>query len=137
MKKQIKYTVVMLLAILVVVAIAIPSINGDGSEWIARRWVKRFADVHSVSDALERYQVARREFPDGSWIVGIAVGSHGNPFGGTIVTKDSTGLTRVFFGHVSTPATLAHTIHKSQSASLKEAFSNLTAHGRLNEQELK
>jgi hypothetical protein len=136
MKKWIIRIVVTLVAGVVVAAIAIPAINGDGSTWLARRWVKRFADVDSVPEAVERYQVARREFPDGSWIFGIAVGSHGNPFGGTVVTKDSTGQTSVFFGHVCTGSMLARAIHESQSSSLPQAFSNLTAHSSLEEQTL-
>lgn len=137
MKQRITRIAIAVVVILVVAAVAIPMIMGDGSAWLARRWVKRFADVNSVAEAVQRHKVARREFPDGSWIFGIAVGSHGNPFGGTVVTKDSTGQTRVFFGHVCTGAELARAVHESQSSSLPQAFSNLTAHGILKEQQLK
>jgi len=132
----IKRVVITVVIVFVVLAFAIPAINGDGSRWLARRWIKRFADVDSPSEALEKYRVGHREFADGSWIVATALASHGNPFGGTVVTKDSTGRTRVFFGHVCTGLRVNRPLQDPQISSLDEVFSNLTAYGVLKEQEL-
>ena len=138
MKKRIIGTARVRFAALVIAAIILPTVfMGNGSKWLARRWMKRFAEVNTVSEAVEQYQVARREFSDGSWIFGVAVRSHGNPFGGTVVTKDSTGHTRVFFGHVCAGREVARAIHESRCSSLPQAFSNLVANSRFKEQELK
>ena len=40
------------------------------------------------------------EFPDGRWIACVHASSHGEPGGGTIVTRDDSGEIHVFFGHV-------------------------------------
>ncbi len=116
-----------------IVAIALPSISGSGSPWLARRWVKRFENIESISEAADKYSVASRDFGDGTWIFGVSVGSHGNPFGGTVVTKDSTGHTRVFFGHVCTESRLAYTL--SKCSSLEETYTKVTANGVFREQD--
>jgi len=40
------------------------------------------------------------EFPGGQWLAAAYASSHGHWGGGTVVTRDSTGCIRVFFGHV-------------------------------------
>jgi hypothetical protein len=123
---------------LLLLAVASSLFMGSGSVWLAKRWIARFQNVATVEDAIARYQVVHREFPDGSWIFGVAVGSHGNPWGGTVVTKDSTGQPRVFFGHVCVAgAPLFIALHRSECTSLAAAYSNLTSRARMKEQSLK
>lgn len=74
---------------------------GTGSEYYAKKWSKKFQTLHSVAEAKAKYpNVATLEFPNGEWIFWICANSHGNPWGGTIVTRDSRGITKAFFGHV-------------------------------------
>jgi hypothetical protein len=110
---------------------------GTGSTWLANRWVNRFQNLTTVQDASAKYNVVHHEFADGSWIFGVAVGSHGNPWGGTVVTKDSTGQTRVFFGHVCVSgAPLVIALKSVECTSLAAAYSNLTLVTRMKEQRL-
>lgn len=112
--------------------------DGTGSTWLARRWVRRFQDIKSAQEASAKYKVAQRDFADGSWIFGVAVGSHGNPWGGTVVTRDSTGQTRVFFGHVCVSgAPLLIALKKAECETLSAAYSNLMSNGRMKEQDLR
>lgn len=74
---------------------------GDGSERYARKWSKRFASLESTEAATRKYPlIESRAFADGEWIFGICRDSHASPWGGTIVTRDSRGEIRSFFGHV-------------------------------------
>lgn len=47
-----------------------------------------------------RPQALWKSFPDGRWIACAHADSHGEPGGGTIVSRDSTGEVQVLFGHV-------------------------------------
>ena len=59
-------------------------------------------------------------FTNGGWIVLRSANSHGDISGGTVVTHDSKGATRVFFGHVCGSETL-------RGATLEQAYSNVIA----------
>lgn len=133
--KMIKRIAITLVIALVVLAIGVPMIIGGGSPRLARLWTRRLEGTSSVQDAVARYKVVHREFPDGTWMYGVAIGSHGNPWGGTVVTKDSNKKTHVFFGHVCVPnAPLFMAFGEGRCSSLAEGYSNLTAQARFKEQ---
>lgn len=80
---------------------------GRGSPEHAQKWREAFADITDPEMAKARYpEVACKRFKNGEWIFGISEDSHESPSGGTMVVKDSTGRTRVFFGHVCGPGFL-------------------------------
>jgi hypothetical protein len=108
---------------------------GNGSRWLARRWTSRLESVNSLQDA-ERRGLMCRKFADGSWLCGIVADSHGNPWGGTVVTKDSNGRARVYFGHVCGPAGVLGPALACSSNSLAEAYSNLLDHPSIREQQV-
>ena len=81
----------------------IPSLlpMGDGSMRYAKKWYKRLDSIQTVEQAVNDYpSIKYLNLTNEQWIVWTGQNSHGNPFGGTIVTHDSQGDTRVFFGHV-------------------------------------
>lgn len=74
---------------------------GTGSTSYADDWMERLSDISSPDEAQRKYDdVAVKRFEHGEWIVGVCRDSHASMFGGTIVTRDSRGNTRAFFGHV-------------------------------------
>lgn len=92
---------------------------GTGSERYAEKWANRFQALHSVAEAKAKYSnVAALEFSNGEWIFWVCANSHGNPWGGTIVTRDSRGITKAFFGHVCGLAVL-------RGESLDEVYDHL------------
>ncbi len=96
-------TVFLCLFGLVVVTVVVPSClpMGDGSPRYARKWSTRLAEVSSPQQARELYdQAGVREFTNGDWLVWVSDNSHGNPWGGTVVTKDNRSGVRAFYGHV-------------------------------------
>jgi hypothetical protein len=103
---------------------------GKGSMRYAREWKQRLDQCTTLADVTNTFEyhdvtgtpgggsygkLTLRRFTNGSWIVMNSENSHGNPWGGTIVTRDSTGKTRVFFGHVCGAETL-------RGNSLQEAY---------------
>lgn len=74
---------------------------GTGSLEYAHDWSARLRSVQSVEEAQTRYpEVRARKFSNGDWILVVSANSHGNPWGGTVVTKDNHGVVRSFYGHV-------------------------------------
>ncbi|MDB5350641.1 MAG: hypothetical protein JWN86_1888 [Planctomycetota bacterium] len=89
---------------------------GAGSPRYATKWkavFDAFADPEAAHAGAP--EVVGRRFNDGSWLFGVASGSHGNAEGGTIVVKDSSGRVRAFFGHVCRPESLEEALGESQS----------------------
>ena len=85
------------LAVLSVFALSM----GTGSTWRAGVWKDRLASVTSPEDARRKFDcVETLRFSDGTWMILAAESSHGDPFGGTVVAKDSHGVIRAFYGHV-------------------------------------
>lgn len=128
MKTRTRKTVNLILLIivfLIAICILCPELllpMGAGSEYYAEKWTKRFQTLNSVAEAKAKYSnVAAREFPNGEWIFWVSSNSHGNPWGGTIVTRDSRGITKAFFGHVCGFAVL-------QGESLDEVYEDLLMH---------
>jgi hypothetical protein len=132
--KQLINILLGVISVAIIALVVMPAINGRGSEWQAHRWERRFRGIESTAEAIGKYPVASRQYADGSWIFGIAIGSHGNPVGGTVVTKDSTGRIRVFFGHVCAPAVLSWALREENGASIGQSLSNLVARSTLREQ---
>ena len=130
--------IVAILGIIVILMLIVPAMTmGSGSPWLARRWMKQFSKVHDIATAKDDAKLFAHEFPDGSWLCGKTSPSHGNPWGGTIVTKDSSGAVRVFFGHVCAGGELALAIRNEDTDSLEQAYSNLVVDSRFVEQHLK
>lgn len=93
-----------------------PFMMGDGSPWMANRLAKRFLKVTDPNDAANEFsRIASKRYPDNTWICVAYVGSHGRLLGGTIVSKDSNGTTRAFFGHVCSGAGINRAVDESNS----------------------
>ncbi|MBN1508164.1 MAG: hypothetical protein JW955_15040 [Sedimentisphaerales bacterium] len=99
---------------------------GKGSYEYARKWSRQLRAYNSPEEAsldfncfvIERFsdgssrttrvgpqadgrpRALVKSFPDGQWIICAHANSHGEPGGGTIVTRDDQGTIHVFFGHV-------------------------------------
>lgn len=110
----------------------------EGSTWYARKWKQRFDACSTLTDITNRFEyldvtgqnigasssrLTLLTFSNKDWLVMRCANSHGKPWGGTLVTRDNTGKTRVFFGHVCGSATL-------RGNSLNEAYSNLTSYAK-------
>lgn len=114
----------LILATLLLIAVALflaqPFVMGSGSQRYATKWSRRFKSLTSIEEARSRYaNIVTLELPNGEWIVWVSANSHGNPFGGTIVTRDSRGDINAFFGHVCGGAAL-------RGASLDEVYEYLS-----------
>jgi hypothetical protein len=88
------------------------SVGGTGSMSEARRLraiIEPISDPEAGQGCDPEYKFIR--FPNGEWVMGIARDSHAPMSryrgGGTVVTKDSRGRVRCFFGHVCGPGRLA------------------------------
>jgi hypothetical protein len=121
--------VVALLILGFVVFVYIPAqmrvLPGKGSRKYARRWREQLLACVSLDEVKQRFNCWTFEradggytymqasdmvkgrtsalvkaFPDGRWLACAYADSHFAPGGGTVVTRDSDGVTRVFFGHV-------------------------------------
>jgi hypothetical protein len=96
--------ILLIVVCLIAICILCPSLllpMGTGSEYYAEKWTKRFQGLNSITEAKAKYSnVALLELPNDEWIFWVYSTSHGNPWGGTIVTRDSRGITKAFFGHV-------------------------------------
>jgi len=101
-------------------------IPGAGSYEHARQWRRQLLACNSLDEVKQRFNcftidqsgagghsiaqvsgTTRRppralvkSFADGRWIACVYADSHGEPGGGTVVTRDSRGEVHVFFGHV-------------------------------------
>ena len=80
--------------------------SDQGSARLASEWralLSQFNDPDTAVTENERIWVIRCK--NDEWIFGLAQGSHGiwRRCGGTVVTKDSNGVTRSFRGHVCWP----------------------------------
>jgi hypothetical protein len=97
-----------------------------GSDEHARKWRTQLLACHSLEEVKQyfncfviegtaggggttvrvtetvkgRPRALLKSFPDGRWIVCAHADSHGEPGGGTIVSRDSSGEVHMFFGHV-------------------------------------
>jgi hypothetical protein len=118
---------------------------GEGSYRYARKWKQNLSTCTSVEEVKRRFNCSEAVPPEevgwgigpgtnewkkgrdkvellvctnGEWIVCASAGSHNNPWGGTIVSHDSRGQTRIFFGHVCLSAW-------PTGYTLEEAYSNL------------
>jgi len=101
--------------------------HGTGSMRHARKWKDKLAECNSLDDVRKKFNcVDRRDYtggsysyvrdpntyregntwaflidlPNGDWLAMAYASSHGWKGGGTVVTRDSTGRIRSFFGHV-------------------------------------
>jgi hypothetical protein len=129
MKKFLRWTVAVAL-LLVFVHLSFmwlrPRGMGAGSYEYARQWRRQLLACQSLEDVKQHFNcfvmewsaggggtrvevtetVAGRphallkSFPDGRWIACAHADSHGEPGGGTIVSRDSSGEIHIFFGHV-------------------------------------
>lgn len=102
-RRKILSIITLIFVLLIAVFILFPPFlpMGTGSERYAEKWTNRFSALNSIADAKAKYSnIAVQEFSDGEWIFWVCANSHGNPWGGTIVTCDSRGTTKSFFGHV-------------------------------------
>jgi hypothetical protein len=73
----------------------------EGSPRYAKRWKSNFATVDSPQVAKSQFDdVGVKQFENGDWVLIVSADSHSSFWGGTVVTKDSTGRVRAFFGHV-------------------------------------
>jgi hypothetical protein len=91
---------------------------GSGSVKYSRLWRGRFVDLSAVQAARSAFpQVRAREFENGEWILLVSDNSHGDPWGGTVVTKDSKGEVKTFYGHVCGRADTG-----SESKSLSDVY---------------
>jgi hypothetical protein len=139
--KVLKWTALAVVTILVL-WITVPSLlpMGKGSVSYARRWKQRLDACRTLNDVTNRFEcldvtgqsigcsttgnmLVLLTFTNGDWIVMRNANSHYDPWGGTVVTHDNTGTTRVFFGHVCGGETLS-------GLSLQEVYSNLLTRGR-------
>ena len=74
---------------------------GTGSTEYASEWSARLQALNSIEQAQSLYpEIRGRSLANGDWILVVSSNSHGNPWGGTVVTKDNHGLVRAFYGHV-------------------------------------
>ena len=74
----------------------------EGVPSAARKLIAEFEPFNDPNSAVADHPdwFAHR-FPNGEWVFGHGINSHGLTVGqGTMVVKDSSGKTRVFFGHV-------------------------------------
>ncbi len=128
--------------------IAPSCIMGKGSRAYASQWVERLAVCRTLADVTNRFEcldvtgkdgrigwdnagnrLTLLTFPNGGWMVLRTLNSHGHIQGGTLITHDSTGTNRVFFGHVCGSETL-------KGNTMTEAYSNLLSIGTFNRKEV-
>jgi hypothetical protein len=134
--KWILRVVLGLIIAFIALSILVPMLSmGKGSMRYARKWTQRLDECVTLADVTNRFEyldvtgtpgrgwggdLTLLTFTNGDWVVLNTANSHGNPWGGTMITRDSTGRTRVFFGHVCGGETL-------RGDSLDAAYSNLVS----------
>jgi hypothetical protein len=145
MRKILKWTLLAAVALVwgyfILTFVLINFFMFDGSMWYARKWKQRFDACSTLADITNRFEyldvtgqnigttssmLTLLTFSNDNWLVMRCSNSHGTPWGGTVVTRDSTAKTRVFFGHVCGSMTL-------RGNSLEEAYSNLVWHATFKE----
>ncbi|MCK5708070.1 MAG: hypothetical protein KAI43_10495 [Candidatus Aureabacteria bacterium] len=98
---------------------------GTGSKRFANKWAKKFEFINTLEEAKTEYSWLKfRKFENGDWIFGVSSDSHSNPWGGTIVTKDSNGQIRCFFGHVCGSGFLRVIFTLTQPKTLDEIYND-------------
>jgi len=110
-------------AAILLVALVRSLIITNGCPWLARKWAAEFCKISSISEARQKRGISVREFEDGDWVFGRCRGSHGNIFGGVIVTRDSTGRVRAFLGHVCAPDELTIILLPRNTSTLEDVYS--------------
>lgn len=127
MKKAIKWIIIFIFITLAYVFFLGTKGHGTGSYRYARRWKAQLAKCNSLDDVRQLFNCGKNqsgpdgsrtyikdpntirkgrtwallyEFQDGDWMAIAYANSHGARGGGTVVTKDSNGTIRIFFGHV-------------------------------------
>lgn len=101
-------------------------VMGEGSPRYARKWMARLSEVSSFKEAKERWPgLFERTLPSGESVFGIADNSHGNPFGGTVVMRDSNGKVSAYFGHVCGVNGIGAYVHPKRSPDLKSLYGAL------------
>jgi hypothetical protein len=121
MKRLLPWILAAALLLAVILFIASMFHMGTGSRWYAHRWRKQLLACQSLEEVkqhfncfviedsakvdltkpkLGRPSALLKSFPDGRWIACAHADSHGAWGGGTVVTRDSSGETHIFFGHV-------------------------------------
>jgi len=158
MKKTLKWTIIFILFAFVCI-IFILSIDvvglGTGSYRYARRWKAQLTKCSSLDDVRQQFNCGRwsnpggshayirdpntirkgrtwallYEFPNGDWLAIAYANSHGARGCGTVVTRDSKGAIRIFFGHVcGQPFAFGDSLNEVysyfQGSSWKEIFLN-------------
>ncbi len=95
---------------------------GSGSPRYARKWRKQLLACHSLEEVKQHFNYIEmkggqaitnvtkevrgrphaliKSFPNGQWIACAYGDSHHGRGGGTVVARDSSGETHIFFGHV-------------------------------------
>ena len=106
--------------------------KGEGFPSDARKWRAILQDIPDVEAAESHPELGRspyfekRRFPNGEWVFGISIDSHGwEPLyrGGTVVMKDSRGQVRVYYGHVcGASGPIQHGYHIEDTKSLDEFY---------------
>jgi hypothetical protein len=120
-----------ILAILAVIILPGLLPMGTGSLSYAKRWHARLQDVSSVHEGTNTYSKLRSiSLTNGQWLAWVDQNSHCNPFGGTVVTRDSDGDTRVFVGHVCG-------ISRMHGEDLEQVYSNLCSNSQMKEIDIK
>jgi hypothetical protein len=106
----------------------------DGLPSDARKWkgiIENVPDPESAMnhpDLSTQWGFALKRFENGEWIFGISTDSHQLiSRGGTVVLKDSSGKTRVFYGHVCTREGLQYLIDNHESVG--EFYTSLSQSG--------
>lgn len=116
-----------LVVVAVVLLILWPDFDGKGSPSYARKWSARLSQVQSPEEARAKFNgVSSKVFLKGEWVVGVCADSHGSPWGGTLVTRDSRARTRVFFGHVCGSQFLTRMLDYNSTGTLDQFYMFLT-----------
>lgn len=77
--------------------------NDGGSPQLAAEWRQELQKYDTPAQATAANpEIHHIKFKNGDWFIGLCRNSHGlyRRGGGTMVTRDSNGRTRAFFGHV-------------------------------------
>lgn len=100
-KKILKILVLCIIIFIIFICVVSILPMGNGSESYALKWSAKLEDINSVEEAYSKHSnIYVKNFDNGEWVFGVSSDSHSNPWGGTIVLKDSNGKIRSYFGHV-------------------------------------
>ena len=139
-KRLLPRTIAATLLLVPVLYVATSFPMGKGSRIFARLWRTQLLACQSLDQVKRHFSCVTLEgstirdvtkpkfwrpwafvksFPDGRWIACAYGGSHGGWGGGTVVSRDSSGETHVFFGHVCGGVYLKGETLEECSASLR------------------